>query len=252
MAGQGTAWETEALVQGAAALGVTLSPEAAAKLVMLTSLLLEASRRASLTSLRDRGEILVKHHLDSLSLGRWVGPQARGCLVDVGSGAGFPGLPVAVLRPALRVVLVESVLRKARFLEEAVAALGLANVEVVRERAERLGHDPAWRERFDFAVLRAVGSLALSLELGAPLVAGGGEVLVMKGPRFEPEWEPGRQMARLVGLAEPEIHRLQLPGGLERVVVRARKVAATPPRFPRHPGQLGRVQGFSERKPRPG
>ncbi|HEY8426458.1 MAG TPA: 16S rRNA (guanine(527)-N(7))-methyltransferase RsmG [Limnochordales bacterium] len=240
--------EIEALIEGAGALGVDITVEVAQKLVQLTSLLLEANRKTNLTAVRDRREVLVKHHLDSLSLGRWIGPEARGTVVDVGSGAGFPGLVIAVLRPQLRVALVESVLRKALFLEEAVRALELANVRVMRERAEQMGRDPTWRERFDFATIRAVGSLALSLELCAPLLRQGGMVLVMKGPRFVEEWEAGRRIAAALGLSEPEAHRLELPGPIERVVVCSRKVAATPAAFPRRPGQLGRVSGFCERK----
>ncbi len=241
--------EVEALVEGAGALGVEIAGDMARKLVQLTSLLLEANRRTNLTAVRDRREVLVKHHLDSLALGRWIGPEARGAVVDVGSGAGFPGLVIAVVRPQLQVVLVESVLRKTLFLEEAVGVLGLPNVRVVRERAEQLGRDPRWREHFDFATIRAVGSLALSLELCAPLLRPGGVALVMKGPRFVEEWEAGRRIAPALGLAEPQAHRLELPGPIERVVISSRKEAATPPAFPRRPGQLGRVSGFSERKP---
>lgn len=233
--------EVRFLLEEAARLGVELSEPQARRLVALTDRLLEASERTSLTAIRDRHEVLVKHHLDSLTLCRWIDPDAPGRLADVGSGAGFPGLPVAVARPGLEVVLIESVLRKARFLEACVEALGLSNVRVVRERAEALGQRPEWRERFDFAAIRAVGSLALSLELCAPLVRLEGLVLVMKGPRFQEEWEPGARMAERVGLAELEARTLTLPGPLERVVVVGRKRHPTPPPFPRRPGQLGRV-----------
>lgn len=233
--------EVRFLTEAAASLGVELSVEQAARLVELTDRLLDASEYSSLTAIRDRQQVLVKHHLDSLSLCRWIGPEARGRLADVGSGAGFPGLPVAVARPQLQVVLIESVLRKARFLEDCVEKLKLSNVRVVRERAETLGRRPEWREQFDFAAIRAVGSLALSLELCAPLVRPGGVVLVMKGPKFREEWEPGVRMAERVGLGALEAQALTLPGAIERVVVVGKKEHPTTPRFPRRPGLLGRV-----------
>ncbi|MEW6046283.1 MAG: 16S rRNA (guanine(527)-N(7))-methyltransferase RsmG [Bacillota bacterium] len=233
--------EAEVIRQEAARLGVDLSVEQAEKLSALTDLLLSWSRRANLTAITDPEGVRVKHHLDSLTLCRWLPAGSSARLADVGSGAGFPGLPVAIARPMVEAVLVESVLRKVRFLEEAAVKLGLANVRVIRERAEVLGHDPAWRERFDFVAIRAVGSLALSVELCAPLAAVGGTVLVMKGPRLEEEWEAGRRLAERVGLGPLGTERVVLPGPIQRVIVVGHKVGPTPARYPRRPGLVGRV-----------
>ncbi|HEY8531792.1 MAG TPA: 16S rRNA (guanine(527)-N(7))-methyltransferase RsmG, partial [Limnochorda sp.] len=146
------------LVEEAARLGVELSERQAEQLIALTDRLLAAAELTSLTAIRERHEVLVKHHLDSLSLCRWIDAGAGERLADVGSGAGFPGLPLAVARPRLEVVLIESVWRKARFLEACVEDLGLSNVRVVRERAEVLGRQAEWRERFDYAAIRTVES----------------------------------------------------------------------------------------------
>ncbi|MBE3599638.1 MAG: 16S rRNA (guanine(527)-N(7))-methyltransferase RsmG [Limnochordaceae bacterium] len=232
--------QVEWLIGGARALGVELGEEQADALLRLTELLVQGTRRASLTAITDPGQILVKHHLDSLSVVRWIGAQEAGSWADVGSGAGFPGLPLAIARPRLQVVLIESVLRKVEFLEQAVRALGLGNVQVVRERAEVLARQERWRESLDGALARALGSLAVSVELCAPLVRVGGRVLIMKGPAVAEEWEAGQQVAVAVGLGPLRQEALTLPGGDRRVLVMAEKVRTTPGRFPRRPGRWGR------------
>lgn len=225
----------------ARALGVLLSEEQANALVRLADHVEGFGAARGVTAIVDRQGILVKHVLDSLTLCRWIDAAATGRFVDVGSGAGFPGLPVAIARPQVEVVLIDSVLRKAAFLEETVAVLRLGNVRVLRERAEVVGRDVGWREAASWAAARAVGSLAESLELCAPLVAVGGVVLVMKGPAVEDEWETGAALGEALGLGGLEKAVLELPGGHRRTVVCARKVRSLPERYPRRPSQLGRA-----------
>jgi len=232
--------EVEWLRRQAAALGVGVSEEQARMLARFTDLLQEASRRVNLTAIRDREEIWVKHHLDSLTVARLVPAQQQARAVDVGSGAGFPGLPLAVVRPLLCVSLVESVRKKASFLRQAVQALGLSNVQVVEERAEVLGHQSHWRERARWVFLRAVGSLAVSLELGAPFAEPGGYVVVMKGPGVQAEWEQGLAHARRGGLELAERQELVLPGGLKRVLLVWQRRGPLPAAWPRRPGRWGR------------
>lgn len=224
-------------------LGVVLSPQQARTLVALADLLQEAAWRINLTAIRDRPSILVKHHLDCLAAAALVDPRDEGPAVDVGSGAGFPGLPLAVARPALAVALVESVRKKAAFLERAVRELGLANAAVVNERAEALARDPRWRERARWAFARALGSLAVSVELCAPLVELGGRVVVMKGPGVAEEWEAGLAHARRGGLELVDRGEVTLPGGLRRVLVVLEKRRPSPAAWPRRPGRAGRPDG---------
>lgn len=222
-------------------LGLALSPQQVRSLVTLTDLLQEAAERVNLTAIRERQSILVKHHLDSLAAAALVDPEDEGPAVDVGSGAGFPGLPLAVARPALKVALVESVRKKAAFLERAVRELGLANATVVNERAEALARDGRWRERMRWAFARALGSLAVSAELCAPLVVVGGRVVVMKGPGVAEEWEAGLGHARRGGLELVERREVTLPGELRRVLVVLEKRHPSPASWPRRPGRVGRV-----------
>jgi len=190
----------DTLREGARALGIELSDEQASKLVAHLDLLDDWNQRMNLTAIRDRGQQLTKHILDSLS----VRPYLRGSrIADVGSGAGFPGIPLAVVLPDVHFALIESIGKKCRFLECVRDALSLPNVEVVQSRAE--GFKPG--ERFDTVLARAVGPVADLVRVAGPLVAGGGRLLAMKG-RF-PEDELAKKLS---GWKVAAVHRLVVPG----------------------------------------
>jgi 16S rRNA (guanine527-N7)-methyltransferase len=190
----------DTLREGARALGIELSDEQAGKLVAHLDLLDDWNQRMNLTAIRDRGQQLTKHLLDSLS----VLPHLRGSRVaDVGSGAGFPGVPLAIVLPDAHFALIESTGKKCRFLEHVRDTLSLANVEVVQSRAEGFKTG----ERFDTVLARAVGPVADLVRVAGPLVAGGGRLLAMKG-RF-PEDELAK---KLNGWKVAEVHRLVVPG----------------------------------------
>jgi 16S rRNA (guanine527-N7)-methyltransferase len=196
------------LINGARELGIDLTDGQAMQLIAHLDLLDEWGERMNLTAIRDRPSQITKHVLDSLS----VRPFLRGeRIADVGSGAGFPGIPLAILEPGRRFTLVESTGKKCRFLEHVRDALGLANVEVVQTRAEAF--KPA--ERFETVLARAVGPVAELVKQAGPLVAGGGRLLAMKG-RYPDE----ELAARLNGWKVAAVHRLVVPGlGDERHLV---------------------------------
>jgi 16S rRNA (guanine527-N7)-methyltransferase len=188
------------LTEGAAALGIALAPEQQRKLVAHLDLLDEWGTRMNLTAIRDRPSQVTKHLLDSLS----VLPYLRGeRIADVGSGAGFPGIPLAVLTPERHYTLIESTGKKCRFLEHVRDALQLGNVEVAQSRAE------AWKpsQRYDTVIARAVGPVADLIKYAGPLVAGGGRLLAMKGRYPEDELA-----AKLNGWKVVTVHRLTVPG----------------------------------------
>jgi 16S rRNA (guanine527-N7)-methyltransferase len=191
---------TTSLIDGARALGLELDGAQAAKLIAHLDLLDEWGARMNLTAIRDRGQQVTKHVLDSLS----VRPFLRGArIADVGSGAGFPGIPLAIVAPDLHFALIESTGKKCRFLEHVRDTLGLANVEVVQARAE--AYKPA--VRFDTVLARAVGPIADLVRNAGTLVAGGGRLLAMKG-RY-----PGDELAKkLNGWKVVEVHPLHVPG----------------------------------------
>lgn len=189
-----------ALLEGARTLGIELTDEQAVRLVTHLDLLDEWNARMNLTAIRDRPSQLTKHLLDSLS----VRPYLRGQrIADIGSGAGFPGIPLAIVEPARHFALIESTGKKSRFLEHVRDTLGLANVEVVQSRAE--SYQPELR--FDTVIARAVGPVADLVKVAGRLVAGGGRLLAMKGRYPEEELA-----AKLNGWKVAAVHPLTVPG----------------------------------------
>ncbi len=188
------------LLDGARAIGVELTSEQADKLVAHLDLVDEWSERMNLTAIRERSQQVTKHLLDSLSIVPWV----RGTrLADVGSGAGFPGIPIAIVRPDLQVALIESTGKKCRFLEHVCETLGLPNVQVVQSRAEAYRPEA----RFDTVVARAVGPVAELVRNAGGLVAGHGRLLAMKGR------DPADELAKkLNGWKVVAVHPLHVPG----------------------------------------
>lgn len=187
-----------------------------------------------MTTLTGPAAIVRLHFVDSLLCLRAGIPEGAR-VVDVGSGAGLPGIPLKIARPDLDVALLEPARRKAAFLELAAAELELA-VTVRTERAETAAHDPAWREAFGVATARAVASLPVVLEFTLPLAQTGGRVVLLKGPSVTRELVAGRKVAQKLGGGELEIMSTRLAGGEKRVLVVVPKVAPTPPGFPRRAG----------------
>ena len=188
------------LLDGTRALALDLDDAQLARLVAHLDLLDDWNTRMNLTAIRDRPSQLTKHLLDSLT----VLPYLQGTrIADVGSGAGFPGIPLAIVEPRRHFTLIESTGKKCRFLEHVREALELGNVEVVQSRAE--SYKPG--VRFDTVLARAVGPIADLVKVAGPLVVGGGRLLAMKG-RF-PEDELA---ARLNGWKVAAVHRLTVPG----------------------------------------
>ncbi len=199
--------------------------------------LLEWNQKYNLTAIRDEEGIRTKHFLDSFScIQAWKSnPPIR--LVDVGSGAGFPGLPLKILYPSVQVTLVESVGKKITFIRHIVETLNLDGVEVVKARAEELGQMPAYREKYDWAVARAVANLRVLSEYLLPLVRVGGTMLSQKGESGPAEAHAAEKAIKLLGGRVRQLLPVTLPGVVEeRYLVLVDKVAATPPAFPRKPG----------------
>lgn len=218
----------------AAAAGVPLADDQVDQMVRYLTLLARWSRRARLTAISHPPAAARAHVADSLLCLRAGIPQ--GCaVVDVGSGAGLPGIPLAIARPDLSVTLVEPAERRAAFLEIACAELGL-RAEVVPEPAERVGRSARFREAFEVAVARAVAPLAVLAELVMPLVRQGGKAVLLKGPGAWEEVRRSQGALAAVGGGSPQLMEAALPGGPARVVVVVPKVAPTPPQYPRRPG----------------
>lgn len=213
------------LQSGGAALGLPLCPHQWTSLERYIGLVLSWRDRINLTAVETEEAAARVLVLDALACLRYL--PDRGTIVDLGSGSGTPGVPIAVARPGLRVLLVEASRKKAAFLGMVLRALALANADVLHARAEALGQAPAHREQYDAATARAVAPLPVLAELVLPLIRVGGIAVFPKGPRAAVEAAAAAAAVRLLGgeadVVTPEI-----------VVVH--KIAPTPPAYPRRAG----------------
>ena len=199
--------------------------------------LLEWNQKFNLTAIRDAESIHTKHFLDSFSCVLAWKASPPNQLIDVGSGAGFPGIPLKILYPSLKLTLVESVGKKAMFCQHIVRVLGLEQVEVIQCRAEDLGQKSEHRERYEWAVARAVANLNVLSEYLIPLVRVGGAMLAQKGENGPAEAQSAEEAMQLLGGKLKQLIPVNLPGVADdRYLVVVDKVAATPPRYPRKPG----------------
>lgn len=225
----------------APAMGISLNPDQLAAFGRYQVLLLEWNERLNLTAIREPAQVQLRHFLDSLTCSLATG-DLNGCsLIDVGAGAGFPGLPLKILYPGLRLTLADSVAKKTVFLEAVVAELGLADVAVVAERAETLGQDGAHREQYDWAIARSVAELRVLAEYLLPLCRVGGRMLAQKGEGVDEEVAAARGAIRTLGGGDPVVSPVVLPpldgeAGRTHYLVVVEKTAPTDSRYPRKPG----------------
>lgn len=221
--------------QLASRAGISLTEIQHALLNRYLDSLLEINKVMNLTRIENRAEAEVLHVGDSLTVLPFL-PREPHHLADVGSGGGVPGIPLAIARPDVQVVLMDSTKKKAAFLERTAKDLGLANVKVLPERAEVVAHGPM-RDSFDIVTARAVGAMNMLVEWCLPLVKKGGKLLAMKGAKIAEELPDAQKAIKLLNGGEPVIHPIDLPGTQSHVVVEIPKLGRTDPRYPRSPSQ---------------
>jgi len=218
-------------------LNLRLSPRQVTALQLYEQELLDWNAHTNLTAIRDAEGVRVKHFLDSFTCLLAWRDQPPSSLIDIGTGAGFPGIPLKILYPAMRLTLVDSVGKKLDFCRHVIQTLGLDKTEVLHARAEELGQTPAHREKYDWAVARAVANMNILLEYLLPLVRIGGAVLAQKGESGPAEAHQAERPARLLGGRLRQLVPLALPGVVEdRYLVIFDKTAATPRNYPRRVG----------------
>lgn len=225
------------VITGGQELGLRITAEEAGRLGTYASLLLAWNERMNLTRITEADEVAIKHFVDSASVLAYDVIPADSRLIDVGTGAGFPGLVLKILRPDVEVVLLDSVAKRLEFLEAVIAKLGLEGVSTVHARAEDAGRRADLRETFDVAVARAVAPLPVLVEYLLPFVKVGGRMIAWKGPDAEEEKRSAQKACTLLGGGTFEGARFTLPfamGG--RSLVWTTKVNVTPSRYPRKAG----------------
>jgi 16S rRNA (guanine527-N7)-methyltransferase len=218
-------------------VGLKLTTHQVRLLAQYEQELLVWNERYNLTAIRDLEEVRVKHFLDSLTCIQAMKDAPGKRIVDIGSGAGFPGLVLKIVYPAVQLTLVDSVGKKIDFCRHMVKTLGLDQVETLQERAENIGQSLAYREQYDWAVARAVAALPVLAEYLLPLVRIGGRMLAMKGENGPVESHAAEHALQMLGGHLRQLLPVTLPGvAEERYLVIVDKVAATPTRYPRRVG----------------
>lgn len=199
------------------------------------NLLLEWNEKINLTAITDPNEVILKHFIDSLTINKYI--KENSTLADVGTGAGFPGIPLKILRPDLKITLVDSLNKRINFLNEVINKLNLVNIETVHSRIEDFGKDKKYREIFDFVTARAVANLAVLSEYLLPIAKVGGQCVCMKGSSVEEELSNGKNAIKVLGGKIKNIDEFVLPDSdMSRNVIIIDKIKNTPNKYPRKAG----------------
>ena len=216
-------------------LGEVLNVEQCEKFYKYMKLLLEWNQKINLTAITDEKEIITKHFIDSITISKYI--NDKDSVVDIGTGAGFPGIPLKIVKEELKVTLVDSLNKRIKFLDDAIEKIELKNIETIHARAEEFGQSKKHREHYDLAISRAVARLNILIEYLLPTVKVGGKCICMKGPDAREEIEGAKKAIELLGGQICNIEEFNLPGtDIKRTIVAINKIKSTPNKYPRKPG----------------
>ena len=227
-------------IENAAEIGIDLNDKMLSSFDIYYKNLLEWNAVMNLTAITEEKDVFEKHFLDSLTITKIVSRETldKGCtLMDLGTGAGFPGLPIAIVFPNIQVVLVDSLNKRIRFLEDTVQKLGLSNVTCIHARAEELSRNKKYREKMDICCSRAVANLSTLSEYCLPFVRKGGFFISYKTEQVQNEIDQGKNAIKVLGGGNVQVEFFTLPGtDYQRSLVKIEKVAITPHKYPRKAG----------------
>ena len=216
--------------------GLDCNDVQAEQLYKLTEQMLSVNKTMNLTAITEENAIILRHYVDSLMISQWI-PEGSS-LIDVGCGAGFPSLPLAIFRPDLRIVSLDGTAKRIRYVEETAALLGIQNITAIAGRAEEYGVKAGYRESFDVATARAVANLRMLGELCIPFVKLGGSMISMKSQQAEEELAEAKNCIAQCGGKLSEIKSCNLIDSIrnteERKLIVIKKVKPTPQIYPRH------------------
>lgn len=227
----------ETLIDGAKALGFHLSEKQIEQFMLLGDLLIEWNQKINLTAITTPKEIVVLHFLDSVLALKAFEDTPADKIIDIGTGAGFPGLPLLIMRPEYHVTMVDATKKKLSFIEEALNRLGL-KANVLHARAEILGQDSKHREQYDIVVSRAVANLQVLSEYCLPLAKVDGAFFALKGPGANDEIPLAENAIQKLGGDLQKVYAFKLLDDSTRNIIKIVKAAATPKQYPRHGGSI--------------
>lgn len=216
-------------------INVNLSEEQLNKFKKYMDLLLEWNEKINLTAITEEDEVILKHFVDSLTVLKYIDDGAS--IVDVGTGAGFPGIPVSIAKDNINVTLVDSLNKRINFLEEVISDIDLKTIKAIHSRAEDFGQNKEYREMYDISVSRAVANLSVLVEYLLPLVKVGGKCICMKGSEVEEEITNAKFAIKELGGKIELVDEFCLPGtDIKRNIIVIRKEKETPKKYPRKSG----------------
>jgi len=227
---------TVILKKGLSSLEIAYTDEMLAQFEKYYELLIEWNEKMNLTAITEKEEVAVKHFLDCATCLKHI--DLKGSVIDVGTGAGFPGIVLKILKPDIKICLLDSLNKRIGFLNEVISELGLKNVETVHSRAEDGAQNKNYREKFDFCVSRAVANLSTLSEYCLPFVKEGGMFVSMKGPDVKEELDSARSAIGTLGgqVISTEVENLP-DSDINHTIIKIKKVRATPTKYPRKAGK---------------
>ncbi len=218
---------------------IPLDKTACERLSLYGELLIEWNKKINLTAITEPDEILIKHFYDCLLFFKHTDVGAGTKIIDVGTGAGFPGLVLKIARPDIQLTLLDSLNKRINFLNEVLAKTGLT-AETLHGRAEEVGSKADYRERYDIACARAVARLNVLSEYCLPFVKRGGVFVAMKGPAASEEIAEAEKAIKLLGGAADGCGTENLPDGSTRTIIKIKKISQTPTKYPRNSGKIAK------------
>lgn len=225
----------EKLKEQAGKLNIELTNKQLEQFYLYMELLLEWNEKINLTAITDVDDIIKKHYIDSLTINKYIEENIK--IIDVGTGAGFPGIPIKIVKENNEIVLLDALNKRLKFLEEVINKNNLMNIKTIHYRAEEAGRDKKYREKFDIATSRAVAPLNVLLEYMLPLAKVGGKCICMKGSNAKEEIEQSKNAIQILGGEIEKVEEFNLPDtDMARTIIIVRKVSNTPSKYPRKAG----------------
>ena len=225
------------LVDGCESFGINLSDEQIEQFILYYENLIEKNKVMNLTAITEFQDVLVKHFLDSLSIVKVIDMGHIDKILDLGTGAGFPGIPLKIVYPEIEFVLLDSLNKRIRFLEDTAQKLELTNVTAIHARAEELARNKKYREKEDICCSRAVANLSTLSEYCLPFVKKGGYFISYKTENVQSEIDQGQKAIKILGGELKQTEFFALPGtDYQRSLVKIEKVGTTPVKYPRKAG----------------